>query len=134
MREILSKGELNAKCELALMGYTIQILDMDNLEYCVKYVCKVINGRDEKMPEICMEKLKRFLSYEEGNTSVNGFTVNTVLDMPVITFTIKDKRERFNILSEDGVLCYCFNCAEPAFSEGGYCFFEKSGNKIHRIS
>ena len=41
--EVLSKGELNAKAELALMGRVVQVIDRENMEYVLDYISKVLN-------------------------------------------------------------------------------------------
>lgn len=40
--ELFSKGELNAKAEIALMGRAVNITDKDNLAYVIDYICKVV--------------------------------------------------------------------------------------------
>ena len=42
MTEIYSKGELNAKAEVALMGRVTPIRDKDNVVYMIDYINKVI--------------------------------------------------------------------------------------------
>ena len=37
----MKNGELNAKCELAMMGKVVPVNSVEELEYMVKYICKV---------------------------------------------------------------------------------------------
>lgn len=42
MTEVLSKGELNARAEMLLMGHVIQVTDEVNQKYIVDYVSRVL--------------------------------------------------------------------------------------------
>lgn len=138
MTEVLSKGELNARAEMLLMGHVIQVTDEVNQKYIVDYVSRVLanvgNSEPVKSDEIWEEAFE-FISNKE-KTKVIGISLNTIMnEMVVLTLIFKDTGEIFDIEDPNGVLCYCYNYTYPDCSELGYCFFEqdKSTHKLHRI-
>lgn len=127
-----TKGELNAKSEVALMGRPVQVTDPEELKYCFGYIAKVMNS-DESGEEI-YNLAVRYLDLDE--TKPIGFCCNTLLGyMKVITIIMKDvKAKHFSLTDEDGVLCYVYNFDAPDCSELGYCFFEKKNGTFRRIA
>lgn len=121
-----TKGDLNAKSELALMGRPVQVTDPEELKYCFSYIANVLK-RDETGEEIYNEAVK-YINLKE--TKPIGFCCNTLFGyMRVITIIMKDiKAKHFSLADEDGVLCHVHNFTCPDCSELGYCFFEKLSN------
>jgi len=122
--ELLSKGALNAKAEIALMGRPVKITDRDNLAYAIDYICKVLKCTETSGAEI----LKMATQYsDEKVTRPIGLVCNTIMDdMKCLTVILKDfDGSPFKLDSENGVLCWTYNFTCPEYSELGYCFFEK---------
>lgn len=130
--ELFSKGELNAKAEIALMGRAVNITDKDNLAYVIDYICKVVKCTETSGAEI----LKLATQYsDEKVTRPIGLICNTIMgDMKCLTVILKDfDGSPFKLDSEDGVLCWVHNFTCPDCSELGYCFFEKTPSGFRRI-
>ena len=132
MRELLSKGELNAKAELALMGRVVQILDRENMEYVLDYIAKVLNCTEMTGAEIYAEATKYT---DPKETEPVGLSCSTLFggEMRVVNIIFKDKGKSLKLDDPDGVLCYVHNFDAPDLSELGYCFFERQGSTYHRI-
>lgn len=138
LTEIKSKGDLNAQCEIALMGRLVQVTDMPNLIYCMDYLCTtlrntgVIYEDDNVTGEYIMQKAMEFINPDE--TAPIGFVVNTIMEELVcVAIVMKDLEKPMHIDSPDGVLCYCYTFNAPDCSELGYCYFEKTKSGIRRI-
>lgn len=134
--EIYSKGELNAKAEVALMGLVTPVRDKDNIIYMLDYISKVIENNEPYMTgEQIYEKAVEFVDLKE--TMIVGLSVCRVMGMPCVNIIFKDiKDTNFKLDGVDGVLTYVHNSDGPDMSELGYCFFKKSrkqGNAYHRI-
>ena len=135
--ELTSKGELNAKCEIALMGRLVQVVDMPNLVYCMDYLCNTFRNTgvicdEETTGEYIMKKATEFINPDE--TVPVGFIVNTIMgELVCVAIVMKDLGEPMQIDSEDGILCYVYTFNAPDCSELGYCFFEKTKSGIRRI-
>lgn len=134
MTEIYSKGELNAKAELALMGTVTPIRDKDNVIHMLDYISKVLNCTELTGEEI-YNRATQYTNFKE--TVICGLSCSTVMGMPCVNVIFKDiKDTSFKLDSEDGVLCYVHNYhGAYDLSELGYCFFERKGNtsQYHRI-
>lgn len=130
MREILSKGDLNAKAEVALMGLTVQILDRENMEYVLDYISKVVGNTEMTGKEIYEEATKYT---NPKDTEPVGLCCCRVLGMPTVTIIFKDKGKSLKLDSPNGVLCHVHNYVDSICSELGYCFFERKGPSYHRI-
>lgn len=127
--EMYSKGELNARAELALMGRAVMLQDRDNLIYAIEYICKVLQASvtGEQILELAEKHL-------EEKTKPIGLICNNLGDMKCLTVILKDfDGSHFQIDDEYGVLCYVYNFTAPDFSELGYCYFEKSPSGVRRI-
>lgn len=133
MRELLSKGDLNAKAELALMGRVVQILDRENMEYVLDYIAKTINCTEMTGKEIYDEATKYT---DPKETEPVGLSTSTLFggEMRVVNIVFKDRGKSLKLDDPDGVLCHVHNFDAPDCSELGYCFFERKGNSYHRIS
>lgn len=85
--ELFSKGELNAKAEIALMGRAVNITDKDNLAYVIDYICKVVKCTETSGAEI----LKLATQYsDEKVTRPIGLICNTIMgDMKCLTVILK---------------------------------------------
>lgn len=129
--ELFSKGELNAKAEVALMGRAVNVQDRDNLAYMIDYICMVLKHTETSGAEI----LKLATRYCDEMTKPIGIICNTIMgDMQCLTVILKDfDGSPFKLDSEDGVLCWVHNFTCPDFSELGYCFFEKTPSGFRRI-
>lgn len=132
MKEILVKGELNAKAELALMGRVVQILDRENMEYVLNYISKVLNCTEMTGAEIYDEATK-YTNPDE--TEPVGLSCSTLFggEFRVVNIIFKDKGKSLKLDDPDGVLCHVHNFDAPDCSELGYCFFERIYNSYHRI-
>ena len=136
MRELLSKGELNAKAELALMGRVVQILDRENMEYVLDYIAKVLNCTEMTGAKIYDEATKYT---DPKETEPVGLSCSTLFggEMRVVNIIFKDKGKSLKLDDPDGVLCHVHNFDAPDCSELGYCFFERRGktsSQYHRIA
>lgn len=133
MRELLSKGELNAKAELALMGRVVQILDRENMEYVLDYIAKVLNCTEMTGKEIYDEATKYT---DPKETEPVGLSTSTLFggEMRVVNIVFKDRGKSLKLDDLDGVFCHVHNFDAPDCSELGYCFFERNGNSYHRIA
>lgn len=132
MKELLSKGELNAKSELALMGLVVQILDRENMEYVLDYIAKTINCTEMTGKEIYDEATKYT---DPKETEPVGLSTSTLFggEMRVVNIVFKDRGKSLKLDDPDGVLCHVHNFDAPDCSELGYCFFERKGSSYHRI-
>lgn len=132
MREILSKGELNAKAELALMGRVVQLLDRENMEYVLDYIGKVLNCT-EMTGEAIYEEATQYT--DSKKTMPVGLSCSTLFngEFRVVNIIFKDKGKSLKMDDPDGVLCHVHNFDAPDCSELGYCFFERVGSTFHRI-
>lgn len=133
--EIYSKGELNAKAELALMGRITPIRDKDNIVYMLDYIAKTIEGNDKYMTgEEIYNEAVRYVDLKE--TMIVGLSCCTVMGMSCVNVIFKDiKDTKFKLDDEDGVLTHVHNFGGPDLSELGYCYFEKAGGGFyHRIA
>lgn len=132
MREILSKGELNAKAEVALMGRVVQVLDRENMEYVIDYIADTLKFHTQ-LGEDIYNKATQYSNLEE--TFPVGISCSTLFggEFKVINIIFKDKGKSLKLDDPDGVLCYVYNFDAPDLSELGYCFFERNGNAYHRI-
>lgn len=131
--EIYSKGELNAKAEVALMGLVTPVRDKDNIIYMLDYISKVIENNEPYMTgEQIYDKAVEFVDLKE--TMIVGLSVCRIMGMPCVNVIFKDiKDTKFKLDDSDGVLTYVHNYDGPDMSELGYCYFEKKGNAYHRI-
>lgn len=134
--EIYSKGELNAKAEVALMGLVTPVRDKDNIIYMLDYISKVIeNNKPYMTGEQIYEKAVEFVDLKE--TMIVGISVCRIMGMPCANIIFKDVKDtKFKLDDTDGVLTYVHNYDGPDMSELGYCYFEKNekkGNAYHRI-
>lgn len=129
--ELFSKGELNAKAEVALMGRAVNVQDRDNLAYMIDYICTVLKHTETSGAEI----LKLATRYCDEMTKPIGIICNTIMgDMQCLTVILKDfDGSPFKLDSEDGVLCYVHNFTCPDCSELGYCFFERTTSGFRRV-
>lgn len=129
--EVYSKGELNARAEVALMGRAVMLQDRDNLIYAMEYICKVLQA--SITGEQILDMAEKYLDKEK--TKPIGLVCNTIGgDMKCLTVILKDfDGSPFQIDDEEGVLCYVYNFTAPDFSELGYCFFEKTPSGVRRI-
>ena len=132
MRELLSKGELNAKSELALMGLVVQILDKENMEYALDYIAKVLKCTEMTGAEIYAEATEYT---DPKKTEPVGLSTSTLFggEFRVVNIIFKDKDKTLKLDDPDGVLCHVHNFDAPDCSELGYCFFERRGSSYHRI-
>ena len=132
--EIYTKGELNAKAELALMGIVTPIRDKDNIVYMIDYINKTLGMTDMSGEEI-YDEATRYTDDKE--TMIIGLSCSTILggECRVLNVLMKDiKDTKFHLDTDEGVLCHVHNYDWPDCSELGYCFFQKkSGNCYHRI-
>lgn len=132
MTEILSKGDLKAKAEVALMGRVVQVLDRENMEYVIDYIADVLKCPTH-LGEDIYKKATRYTDLKK--TVPVGISCSTLFrgEMRVINIVFKDKGKSLKLDDPDGVLCYVYNFDAPDLSELGYCFFERNGNAYHRI-
>lgn len=132
--EIYSKGELNAKAEVALMGLVTPIRDKDNIIYMLDYIAKVIEGNSKYMTgEDIYNEAVKYVDLNE--TMIVGLSCCTLMGMPCVNVIFKDiKDTKFKLDNEDGVLTHVHNFDGPDLSELGYCYFEKRGSAYHRIA
>lgn len=131
MTEILSKGDLNAKAELALMGRVVQVLDRENMEYVIDYIADTLKFHTQ-LGEDIYNKATRYT--DPKKTVPVGISCSTLLgEFRVMNIVFKDKGKSFKLDDPDGVLCYVHNFDALDLSELGYCFFERNGNTYHRI-
>lgn len=130
--EVLSKGELNAKAELALMGLVVQIIDRPNMEYVLDYLGKFL--KDDMSGKEIYDEAVKFVNLKK--TAPIGVSVCRICggEFVVINIIMKDKEDtNFAVDDEQGCLCHVHNVTAPDCSELGYCFFEKKGPSYHRI-
>ena len=131
--EIYSKGELNAKAEVAMMGCVTPIRDKDNIIYMLDYIAKVLDPDMYMTGEQIYNKAVEFINLDE--TMIVGISCCRLMGMPCVNVIFKDiKDTKYKLDDRDGVLTYVYNFEGPDLSELGYCFFEKRGNTYHRIA
>lgn len=124
----MSDKTLGARAELALMGLTVKVLSPDELKDFVSYICKTLGK------EFNSEMLSWYTDKNEAKRpQVHHIVVNTVMEMPMITFTLSEEGEEYDLLDKRGVFSYVLNLDEPLFSEYGYTFFAKKGSTYRRI-
>lgn len=137
------KSEMATRCELAMMGKVIPVNDNSEVQSMTEYITTVITGKDLEMTDILKNAICK---YQENK--VKYLVVNTVMDMPCITFLLESNTEDEEDenyfpapFKEDygtGVpcaFCYVFNLESDWCSEFGDCFFQKQPDGFyHRIS
>lgn len=133
--EIYTKDELEAKAELALMGYVTPVRDKDNIICILDYIAKIV-GLKFEVSMTGEEIYKQATQYSEEKTYVCGISCTTLLGMPCVNLIMKDEGDtHFRLDSREGVLTYVFNfCGPDDLSELGYCFFKKFGPVFKRIA
>lgn len=131
--ESYSKGELNAKAELLMMGFVQQITDINNIRYIIDYVSKVLH--ESITADEVIENAYKYISNKD-KIHIVGLSINTIMEeMICLTLILKDDEdELFNIEDPDGVFCYCYNYTYPDCSELGYSYFRRDNGKLHRIA
>ena len=131
--EVYSRGDLNAKCELALMtGQCVSVRDVDNVRYCFEYIAKVVGSTTTTADEF-WEMMTQYL--DKDKTYPVGFCMNKVFGMTCMTIILHDKGEVNHSLDhEDGQFCYVYNFDAPDCSELGYSYFERRGNRYFRVA
>ena len=136
MREILGKGNIELRAELALQGIVIQLLDKENMEYALDYIAKAINCTEMTGAEIYAEATKYI---DPKETEPVGLSCSTLFggEMRVVNIIFKDKGKSLKLDDPNGVICHVHNFDAPDCSELGYCFFErrsKTSSQYHRIA
>lgn len=124
-----SKGDLNAKAEIAMMGRVVEATNTDDLEYIIDYITKTLRKSTD-----AKDILQAATKYAK-DLQPTGLIMNTICgEMQCLTVVLKDPKETsFELDSEQGVLCYVYNYTCPDFSELGYCFFEKEAPGFKRV-
>lgn len=124
----MSKEEVAGRAELALMGITVKIVCPEELEHLVTIVCNAI-GKEFKS-----EMLDWYTEKDVSKRPIlHHMVVNTVMGMPMITFTLSEEGEEYDLLDPRGVFSYVLNLDEPLFSEYGYTYFKKRASTYHRV-
>lgn len=131
--ESYSKGELNAKAELLMMGFVQQITNINNIRYIIDYVSKVLH--ESITADEVIENAYKYISNKD-KIHIVGLSINTIMEeMICLTLILKDDEDGlFNIEDPDGVFCYCYNYTYPDYSELGYSYFRRDNGKLHRIA
>lgn len=125
-----SKGELNAKSEIAMMGLVTSVTEEDDVIYMLDYISKVIDGEAQGI-EI-YEKATEFINKDE--TFIVGINCCRIYEDACICIIFKDKlNDTFKIDDTDGTLIYTYNMSCPYYSELGYGFYKRKGTSYHRI-
>ena len=83
------------------------------------------------------EVLQQAFEYiEDETTQITHIGLSTLDDMVMLTLPLKTAEEieetGYDLDSEDGQFCYCYNLTYPDCSELGYCFFEKGVSGFKR--
>lgn len=131
MTELYTKDELNAKAEVALMGWVTPVRDKDNIIYMLDYISNVVNGN--KSGQNIYNVATEFINLDK--TYIIGISCSTVHGMPCINIVFKDvENTLFKLDDPDGVLTYVYNLSDTECSELGYCFYERKGYAYHRIA
>ena len=125
-----SKGELNAKSEVAMMGLVTSVTEKDDVIYMLNYISKVIDGEAQGI-EI-YKKATEFINKDE--TFIVGISCCRIYEDVCICIIFKDKlNDTFKIDDPDGTLVYTYNMSCPYCSELGYSFYGRKGTSYHRI-
>lgn len=131
MTEIYTKGELNAKAEVALMGWVTPVRDKDNIIYMLDYISNVVNGN--KNGQNIYNVATEFINLDK--TYIIGISCSTVYGMPCINIVFKDiENTSFKLNDPEGVLTYTYNLSATECSELGYCYYERKGTAYHRVA
>lgn len=138
-----TKREMETRCELAMMGKVIPVNDNSEVQAMTEYILTVINGDASNLVDILENAICRY-----QDNKVKYLVVNTVMDMPCITYLLdsgvedpEDENWYPAPFEEDYgsgypcAFCYVFNLASDWCSEFGDCFFEKRADGYyHRAS
>lgn len=134
---------METRCELAMMGKVIPVNDNSEVQAMTEYILTVINGDASNLVDILENAICRY-----QDNKVKYLVVNTVMDMPCITYLLdsgvedpEDENWYPAPFEEDYgsgypcAFCYVFNLASDWCSEFGDCFFEKRADGYyHRAS
>lgn len=122
------RSEEKARCEMMMMGFTEPIRSKEHLEEVVRYSEKAM-GTDIPVEDV-MEQL---FKYTVEGTIPKHAVFNRIMGMRCLTVTLQAPKEKYDILSEDGVFSSVYNFDAPDCSELGYTFFENRFGAIKRI-
>ena len=138
------KNEMATRCELAMMGKVIPVNDNSEVQAMTEYIATVLKG--EQYASKLVDILKNAICKYQNN-KVKYLVVNTVMDMPCITYLLdsgvdKDHEDYYPAPFEEDygtgypcAFCYVFNLENDWCSEFGDCFFEKrEDGYYHRAS
>ena len=134
-------SEMATRCELALMGKVVEVLNNDEVNKMTQYILSAI-GHANDYKDLDMVK-DRICRYSENN-EVKYLVCNTILGhMKCITYLIDTNEEGEPKPFEEDYgtgspcsFCYVFNTdADDGCSEFGDCFFQKKSDGFyHRVS
>ena len=137
------KREMEARCELAMMGKVIPVNDNSEVQAMTEYIVTVLTGDASNLVDIMENAINRY-----QNNVVKYIVCNRVQGMNCITYLldsgIEDPEDEYWYpapFEEDYgtpykcAFCYVFNLESDWCSEFGDCFFEKkSDGYYHRVS
>ena len=125
----------SAVAEIAMWGYTIPIESKEQLDYTIRYVCRVLNNFEDISDERAEEILSNaWDKYNEKKTGVKFFTVNSTDFGNLLTFVRQDKiTKKDGSPLSSGVLAWVENFDAPDCSELGYVFFQRNRGKTVRV-
>jgi len=134
----MTKNEISAKSEAALMGMSVPVKgDAEVINGMLKYFDVFFKNANQ--PGIDTDEVLRlaFRYVEDKTTVVTHIGVNTLDDMVLITLPLKTAVEiaehGYGLDSKDGEFCFCYNATYPDYSELGYSYFKKDDLGYKRI-
>lgn len=130
------KQYYEGKAELAMMGKAVPVESEEEVRFITDYI-RTVQGISSEL-----DIYKRLHQYNAEN-KVTHMCVNTVMDMPCITYCVDPQDGETPAPFEEDYgtgtpcsFCYVYNLvADDGCSEWGDCFFEKKlDNYYHRVS
>lgn len=129
----LTKTELNARSEMALMGIVMEVPSNDTAADMMDYILEVLDASKPVGHIVGSEIVRDAFQFMDSNPVITHIVVNQVDDMRLITLVIDTDNEKNTHLTDpDGVFCYVYNIDVPYFSELGYTWFKYDGNFYRR--
>ena len=127
------RKELKTTGEMLLMGEVLSV-NKAHVVDLIDYVQGVMRNTHQISHKLTGKDVVDMIN-KYGENTVTHMCINTIMDMIMITFVLKDEEleEEFRLDNEYGVFSYVYNATHPDLSELGYTYFQWDGHRYHRV-
>lgn len=134
-------SEMATRCELAMMGKVVEVLNDNEVNEMTEYLLKAMGVSDNfKNLDMLKDRIRKY----DNNNKVTHLVCNTLMgSMRCVTYLIDTQDEYTPKPFEEDygtgtpcAFCYVFNTTDDDMcSEFGDCFFQKKSDGFyHRVS